>query len=136
MFYGFVMRIRKLNHYINSLNPTGSTPGAGKRILRYASRYHESMVRLRCMCLIHPAKLLSKNGRQKYPQTTWLPPENKIFPKHASAGTGGYVKPMLPKLGGISSGRPCLQSAQDTLCHSQIGKGDPENNTSYNLLGI
>merc|ERR1712110_923081 len=109
--------------------------GAGKMILRHALRYPESMVRLRGICLIHPAELRPKNCRN----ITRLPPENNIHEKVSGdiGAIGGYEKPVWPKLGGISSDRPCRQSAQDTLRHSQIGKRDPENNIIYiYILGI
>ena len=72
-------------------------------ILRHALRYPESMVRLRGICLIHPAELRPKNDPQNDPVAARL----KYLLKNVSAEIGGTVKPIWPKLGGYFSGRPC-----------------------------
>ena len=69
--WGWILRFLYLfgpiYYHFNTLKITKSTRGAGKTFLRHALRYPESMVRLRGICLIHPAELLLKNDPQNDP---------------------------------------------------------------------
>ena len=71
-------------------------------ILRHALRYPESMVRLRGICLIHPAELRPKNG----PRNDLV--AARFYLINVSAKIGGTVRPIWLKLGGYFFGKALL----------------------------